>query len=873
MKNISKILLSITMSALFVFSSQGKITYAAEIIDVDNEFDELINEDALIEIEESVIENEEDEEALTDDMDNEEQDVSEASDESDVLDESIMPKAESDSDNVVLKDIDFDYFETECTDIGYIDESDVIFDLTTMTEADIDAYVFDVGESVQSETYDYEWDKYSSYYVYNRLNDKQKLLWKAVDKACMEVLTSNKNYSVDAPGFIIKVPNDTFTDVTISEFAEMFRLSNPQYFFLSGNVSTAKYNGGTYLGCKIYKSMIKASDRSEYASKFNAGIEEYMAQISASDNDVDTVKSILEVVCSLTASANGEYSQSAYGVFADKGAQSVGYSLATELLCNACGIDCMTVAAPTHAYNVVKINDSWCNLDSSWADLGARADYREFLKSDIDFNDDSRRALKAFWKAYKPVCTMSSESDGIDYLNPPALPTGKAATPVIKFENGMVDITALDADEIFYTINGDAPSSSHTRSYLYKGSFKCSRTMTVKAVAVKDGYYDSDIAKYDIVLGDFTLIPISKVIVKGNASVPYTGEAVEPDFQLVYKSGNEADNEEKLVEGIDYHKICINNVDAGRNKAVVIYTGMGKFTGDLKKAYTILPYSIKAEDIELSIDDTALSSDDTMPYYNKNLITPDVTVKFGDEVLVAGKDYTVKYSNNRAASIGITAKTPKIPTATIRGKGNYAGTVAKTFGIQRAPLTEMTMMASDINYIKKANMCKPAITIYNQAGNKLSANSDYQVVFTYKYDTEVTCIVNGIETKVTRLAGYTISKDDIIPVDTWICATAYGRGNYDYHVSADFRVIDKTKNISAAKIQVKPQAYTGEAVEPEYGDIKVILGTGDKAVTLTSEDYDIVGYSNNIKKGTGARITLKGKGSFGGTKTVGFSIR
>lgn len=59
--------------------------------------------------------------------------------------------------------------------------------------------------------------------------------------------------------------------------------------------------------------------------------------------------------------------------------------------------------------------------------------------------------------------------------------------------------------------------------------------------------------------------------------------------------------------------------------------------------------------------------------YNGSALTPVVTVQDGNTTLTEGTDYTVEYSNNTDA--GTSAK------ATITGKGNYIGTVEKTFTI------------------------------------------------------------------------------------------------------------------------------------------------------------------------------------------------
>lgn len=64
-------------------------------------------------------------------------------------------------------------------------------------------------------------------------------------------------------------------------------------------------------------------------------------------------------------------------------------------------------------------------------------------------------------------------------------PADFVAKPVISCEDNMVSIEcATEGAEIHYTINGDAPDASST---LYTAEFAISETVTVKAVAVKDG--------------------------------------------------------------------------------------------------------------------------------------------------------------------------------------------------------------------------------------------------------------------------------------------------------------------------------------------------------------------------------------------------
>ncbi|MBR1763764.1 MAG: hypothetical protein IJ746_00035 [Ruminococcus sp.] len=69
----------------------------------------------------------------------------------------------------------------------------------------------------------------------------------------------------------------------------------------------------------------------------------------------------------------------------------------------------------------------------------------------------------------------------------------------------------------------------------------------------------------------------------------------------------------------------------------------------------------------------------SIPYYQYtytgNPITPEVTIKNGSTKLVKGTDYTVSYSNNTKVGVA---------TIKITGKGNYKGTITKTFVVKPA---------------------------------------------------------------------------------------------------------------------------------------------------------------------------------------------
>ena len=111
------------------------------------------------------------------------------------------------------------------------------------------------------------------------------------------------------------------------------------------------------------------------------------------------------------------YSQSAYSVFCTDLTVCAGYAQAFSMICNAAGIDCISVTSSGHQWNKVRINDSWYNVDCTWADAGNGKEtyYQYFERSDaVYLNDNAANAsshtTESMWSAYLPACTLDSGS-------------------------------------------------------------------------------------------------------------------------------------------------------------------------------------------------------------------------------------------------------------------------------------------------------------------------------------------------------------------------------------------------------------------------------------------------------------------------------
>ncbi|MDO4314197.1 MAG: S-layer homology domain-containing protein [Oscillospiraceae bacterium] len=134
---------------------------------------------------------------------------------------------------------------------------------------------------------------------------------------------------------------------------------------------------------------------------------------------------------------------------------------------------------------------------------------------------------------------------------------------------------------------------------------------------------------------------------------------------------------ETLVRDTDYTVSYRDNIGAGM--ATVTITGMGDYAGEATGTFTIAPKPLTDGNVILS---------ETVCTYDGNAKTPAFTVD--GATLAEGTDCTVTYANNINAGAA---------AATITGRGNYTGTVTKSFTINKAAAPEIAWpTAGSITY-------------------------------------------------------------------------------------------------------------------------------------------------------------------------------
>ena len=418
------------------------------------------------------------------------------------------------------------------------------------------------------------------------------------------------------------------------------------------------------------------------------------------------------------------------------------------------------------------------------------------------------------------------------------------------------------APGIDYTVkysNNNKPTTDATITVTGKGNYKG------KSVTEKFEIKNVQNAAEGVTLADLKGAKIDKI-----PNQEYTGEEQHPKFKLKLKDGEfveyEYDGEKGIYTTADAAKTPIpanvavsNNVNKGT--ATILLTG-AQDTKSVKKTFKITAIDFsKASETELVVK----ASD--AEYAVKGAVPETLTVTYKGTLLKSGKDYTVKYGNNKKAG--------QQGTITVTGKGNYAkkSKVPATYNIKKLDLSKIQIKAVTAYDGIKAGKVK--VTVTDENGTALKP-AEYDVI-RYKV----------IETQGVKSVGEPIADTEVLTADMKSIYVQVKAKDSSLNLEnatditknleqAEFAV---GKNIAKAKITLAKDKDTGKPLTKEYTGSRITLKDSELIVTMKDEadplkpgeDYQVVSYENNLNKGT-ATAVIKGNGKYSGTKTVKFKI-
>ena len=362
----------------------------------------------------------------------------------------------------------------------------------------------------------------------------------------------------------------------------------------------------------------------------------------------------------------------AVGVMVNKTGVCQGYALAYKYIMNRLGIQCemVTSDAMCHAWNIVKIDGAYYHVDVSWDDptydtIGGGS-HKYFLISDAAIQGTAygRSSHTGYARTYPATSTKYD-----NYF-------WKDVTSTITYYGGN-----------WYYIN-----QSGNICVYYFGNNTSAKLATIPdskwtVIGKSSSYYKGCFSK---------LVIYNNKLHFNTKSAIYT---FNPSTRG-YSVAKYADTSKGWVYGLGMKNgVFVYHVKSSPAAEGTVYTYA-------TSGYTQASKPVAKKNI------SACSITDSNAVYTGGAVGTAVTVKYGSSTLRNGTDYTLSYSNNVAVGYA---------KVTISGRGNYTGSVSKTFRINPKKVEGLRVNSNGTNYITLAwngVPCTGYYEIYRHNGKK-----------------------------------------------------------------------------------------------------------------------------------------------------------
>lgn len=424
------------------------------------------------------------------------------------------------------------------------------------------------------------------------------------------------------------------------------------------------------------------------------------------------------------------YAHSIVGVFDGISSTDVvceGYAKAFQYLCNYAGLESIYAIGWStsdgysggHAWNMVKINEKWYNIDVTWDDAngteydGYIYDYYNLPTSQFNEGNIHDYREDIFGGMYSVPDAVSVEASYYNYF-------------------GMsVNEASIATEEAFLNVMKKAIGSSELRGdQLLR--FQCNNTTTL--AGLKEKVDNEALCKklFESLNSNGMVYVLDSVEVRedyNNLLVSISKTYVE-NMCNGYIFGNPKEQ----VAIYDWEKR--KKTDVTGSFQLVWGNANGKVTLQVKKGTEIIgsyEYTSITPEIAKIADQE----------YTGKGICPEVSVKANGKLLQLNKDYQLEYSNNK--NIGTA-------TVKIKGIGNYRGSRSTSFRIVAKNIQGLTVSLEKSEEVYDGTQKKPAVQI-KDGENVLREGEDY----TLSYKNNVNIGTAGVS--ITGKGDYQGTKD------------------------------------------------------------------------------------------------------------------
>lgn len=320
-------------------------------------------------------------------------------------------------------------------------------------------------------------------------------------------------------------------DALRSAFAQAVN-GHPDLVYVMGSYGmSGRWSGGRILITEI-KPKYDDFYTEEVMQRFEAAIQDALAAADGMESDVEKLLALHDYLMDHVA-YNWEVSTkhdapsnrvfNAYGALVEGDAVCQGYALAYKLLLNRVGIESILVSSDelNHAWNLVKVGESWYHVDVTWDDPTPNANgagrHSNFLRSDKGIWEEGHDGAwdaagiscetdyiedwwlnqvwysVYFWQdTYYYVCTSGDPFTYQVYTTQELSDPGKAVI------SGYLDNSwssrngvAWVEGQLYYTKSGGTTDRLLTRFDLSSGDSAVIGTIPFERTASADGYYSA----------------------------------------------------------------------------------------------------------------------------------------------------------------------------------------------------------------------------------------------------------------------------------------------------------------------------------------------------------------------------------------------
>lgn len=419
--------------------------------------------------------------------------------------------------------------------------------------------------------------------------------------------------------------------------------------------------------------------------------------------------------------------------------------------------------------------------------------------------------------------------------------------------------SSVAGDDVFTVRIGRTYLDPQDYTVSYKDNNRLgTATMIIKG---KDDYLGTKSVTFKIKGTNFTARNIS---VEGfQESIVYTGKSLTQD-ELILRDGDT-----DLQCGKHYSINYKNNLKKGTATITFKANPAYGYSGSFKKKFKITAASLDNNTVNVTASDYTVEDENTdIMLIGDTIFTKAGAIPSGKIILTnsigvtlnEGKDYTVKYTDNKTAG--------SIATMTVNGKGNYSGTLAIKYTITKASLensnitTKVTAAAFNNRQANGDYQYRPKIKIMD--GKKtLTAGKDY-IIEAYE-----NCSQDEVSAYLEAIYEGELSWSELNAMKPYAVITATEEGDYKGTILVDLTIYDKkfNKNNLDVYIYKNTDVYDGNQVKPlidvEFEGVRLIEG----------EDYTVTYGKNNVAGKNKGSITITGIGIYGGNIKIKFTIR